>query len=103
MIKHSNDYEYWSKRAEVFDKASCNINGKCTRNGKGRWVISQFKDTDITLEMGCGTGIYSALIANKVKKLVVTDMSHEMLALAKTKLNQYTNVELSKEDEVLTC
>jgi ABC-2 type transport system ATP-binding protein len=98
MKKHSNDYEYWSKRAEVFDKASCNINGKCTRDGKGGWVISQFRDTDIALEMGCGTGIYSALIADKVKKLVVTDMSREMLELAKTKLNQYNNVEVSKED-----
>jgi len=98
MKVYKNDYEYWSKRASIFDHASCDMDGKCSLDNKMDWVISQFNDTDTTLEVGCGTGIYSALIANKVKKLIATDMSSEMLALARTKLNQYDNVEVRRED-----
>jgi ubiquinone/menaquinone biosynthesis C-methylase UbiE len=98
MKAYKNDYEYWSKRASIFDKASCDMDEKCSLDNKMDWVIRQFNDTDTTLEIGCGTGIYSALIANKVKNLIATDMSSEMLALARTKLNQYDNVEIRRED-----
>ena len=98
MKAKNNDYEYWSKRAGIFDQASCDMNKKCSLDNKMEWVIKQFNDTDTTLELGCGTGLYSALIANKVKSLVATDMSSEMLSLARTKLNQYDNVEVKSED-----
>lgn len=98
MKAYKNDYNYWSKRAGIFDKASCDMDGKCSQDNKMDWVIRQFNNTDTTLEIGCGTGIYSALIANNVKRLVATDMSNEMLALARTKLNQYANVEIRRED-----
>lgn len=98
MKGYKNDYNYWSKRAGIFDKASCDMDGKCSQDNKMDWVIRQFNDTDTTLEIGCGTGIYSALIANKVKSLVASDMSNKMLAIARTKLNQYDNVEIRRED-----
>jgi len=98
MKAGNNDYGYWSKRANIFDKASCDMDEKCSLDNKMDWVLRQFHNTDITLEIGCGTGIYSALIANKVNNLIATDMSNEMLSLAKTKLNQYGNVEIRKED-----
>jgi ubiquinone/menaquinone biosynthesis C-methylase UbiE len=98
MKAHQNDFDYWSKRAGIFDKASCDMDGKCSQDNKMDWVIRQFNETDTTLEMGCGTGIYSAIIANKVRNLVATDMSSEMLALAGSKLNQYPNVETRRED-----
>ena len=98
MKAYKNDYGYWSKRASIFDEASCDMDEKCSLDNKMDWVIRQFNDTDTTLEIGCGTGIYSALIANKVKSLVASDMSNEMLAIARTKLNQYENVEIRRED-----
>ncbi len=98
MKTYKNDYEYWSKRASIFDKASCDMDEKCSLDNKLDWVIRQFHDTDTTLEIGCGTGIYSALIANKVNNLIATDMSSEMLAFARKKLNQYDNVEIRRED-----
>ena len=98
MKAYKNDYEYWSKRASIFDKSSCDMDKKCSLDNKMDWVIGQFNDTDTTLEIGCGTGIYSALIANKVKNLIATDMSSEMLELARIKLNQYDNVEIRPED-----
>jgi ubiquinone/menaquinone biosynthesis C-methylase UbiE len=98
MKVYKNDYEYWSKRASIFDKASCDMDKKCSLDDKMDWVIGQFNDTDTTLELGCGTGIYSALIANNVKNLIATDMSSEMLELARTNLNQYDNVEIRRED-----
>ena len=98
MKAYKNDYEYWSKRASIFDEASCDMDEKCSLDNKMDWVIRQFNDTDTTLEIGCGTGIYSALIANKVKRLVASDMSNKMLTIARTKLNQYDNVEIRRED-----
>ena len=99
MKTHLNDYNYWSKRAGIFDKASCDMDGKCSQDNKMDWVLRQFNETDTTIEMGCGTGIYSAIIANKVRNLVATDMSSEMLELARSKLNQYPNVEIRKVDK----
>jgi ubiquinone/menaquinone biosynthesis C-methylase UbiE len=98
MKVYKNDYEYWSKRASIFDKASCDMDKKCSLDNKMDWVSGQFNDTDTTLEIGCGTGIYSALIAKKVKSLLATDMSNEMLELARTNLNQYDNIEIRRED-----
>jgi ubiquinone/menaquinone biosynthesis C-methylase UbiE len=98
MKAYQNDFDYWSKRASIFDKGSCDMDGKCSQDNKMDWVIRQFNETDTTIEMGCGTGIYSAIIANKVRNLVATDMSSEMLELARSKLNQYPNVEIRKED-----
>ncbi len=98
MKNNKNDYEYWSKRAGTFDKSSCDMDNKCSLDNKMGWVLRQFNDTDTTLEIGCGTGIYSALIANNVNNLIATDMSSEMLAIAGTKLNQYENVEIRRED-----
>ncbi len=98
MKMYKNDYDYWSKRASIFDKASCDMDKKCSLDNKMDWVIGQFKDTDTTLELGCGTGVYSALIANEVKNLIATDMSTEMLKIARANLNQYENVKIRKED-----
>lgn len=98
MKPHKNDYDYWSKRAGTFDQSSCDMDSKCSLDNKMAWVLRQFNDTDTTLEIGCGTGIYSALIANNVKNLIASDMSDEMLAIAGTKLNQYENVDIRRED-----
>ena len=98
MKAYKNDYAYWSKRASIFDKASCDMDEKCSLDNKMDWVLRQINDTDTSLEIGCGTGIYSTLIANKVKNLVATDMSNEMLAIARAKLNQYDNIDIRRED-----
>jgi ubiquinone/menaquinone biosynthesis C-methylase UbiE len=98
MKAYKNDYEYWNNRASKFEKASCDMDNKCSLDNKMAWVSGQFNDTDTTLEIGCGTGIYSTLIANSVKNLIATDMSNEMLTIARTKLKQYGNVEIRRED-----
>ncbi len=98
MKTNLNDYDHWSKKAHKFDNVACNMDGDCSEDSKKDWINSQFKSTDVALELGCGTGTYSAFIADKVKKLIATDMSDEMLEIAKKKLQHFTNIEISKED-----
>ena len=52
----------------------------------------------MVLEMGCGAGFFSEMIADKVKYLTATDLAPEMVAKAKEKLSEFGNVEVQKED-----
>ena len=62
------------------------------------WLARQVTADDIVLELGCGTGIFSAMIAGRVKHLTATDFSLEMLEQAKKRLGGYANVETRMED-----
>ncbi len=98
MNKVKNDYDYWSKRAAIFDDACDYIGGECTQEQLGGWLNTQFRKTDRVLEMGCGTGNFSEMIAGRVKHLIATDMSPEMLERARARLATHDHVEVRPED-----
>jgi ABC-2 type transport system ATP-binding protein len=54
------------------------------------------------LELGCGTGTFSAAVAPLVKDLIATDMSEPMLQQARAKLGEHNNVRFQKEDAYKT-
>lgn len=98
MPGSEKEYKYWDKRANIFDDASLYVVGN-TINGEIRdWLTVQFKDTDVVLELGCGTGTYSQMIVNIVKHLTATDLSPEMIEQARKNLNPRSNVKLQIED-----
>jgi ubiquinone/menaquinone biosynthesis C-methylase UbiE len=55
------------------------------------------RSTDVVLELGCGTGTTALRIAPHVKRLVATDLSGEMIAIAREKAaaRDCRNVEFS--------
>ena len=94
MNENTQEYQYWSKVADIFDEANTYIVGKLTQEETSNWLVHQFKGTEVVLELGCGTGFYSAMIAARVKHLTATDMSQEMLVKAMMKFAQWRNVEI---------
>ena len=67
MTKNANDYQYWSKTADRFDAATEYIAGVKTLEAVKHWLSNQLIPTDEALEIGCGTGLYSNVIAERVQ------------------------------------
>ena len=72
--------------------------GEAFENRIRAWLARQVTDTDRVLELGCGTGIFSAMIAERAKHLTATDFSARMLEQATRRLAGYENVGIQTED-----
>lgn len=92
MPPNANEYQYWSKTADRFDKANTYIVGAKSLQATQNWLKTQLRATDTALEIGCGTGIFSAVIAGGVQHLTATDMSPEMLERTRQRLQSCPNV-----------
>lgn len=98
MPGSEKEYKYWGRFSSTHDEAVLYIVGHRVQQEIKDWLINQFKNTDVVLELGCGTGFYSEAIADRVKHLTATDLAQEMIELAEEKLSQYSNVEVQIED-----
>ena len=102
MPGSEKEYKYWGKHAGTHDNNVLYIVGHTINQEINDWLVNQFKNTDTVLELGCGTGIYSEMIADRVKYLTATDLSQDMIEKAKDKLNQLSNVEVRIADSYNT-
>ena len=98
MPGSEKEYKYWGERASTHDNDYLYITGPTINREIKEWLILQFEVTDMVLELGCGSGGFSEMIADKVKHLTATDLAPEMVGKAKGKLSQFGNVEVQKED-----
>lgn len=98
MTNGRKEYKYWGKVAAGYDASTNYVIGQDARREAGEWLSGQFKATDNVLEIGCGPGSFSVLIAERVQHMTATDGSPEMLELARTKLRASNNVEVLLED-----
>jgi len=98
MPGSEKEYEYWGQFANTFDGDTLYIVGPTVYQEVKGWLVNQFKDMDTVLELGCGTGFFSEMIADKVKHLVATDLAQEMVDRAREKLAGYSNVAVQLED-----
>jgi ubiquinone/menaquinone biosynthesis C-methylase UbiE len=94
------DSQHWSNRTDRYDAGTTYIVGAKTLAAAQGWLRGQIKATDIALEIGCGTGIYSAVIAERAQHFTATDISAEMLARAEARLRPFPNVDLKRADAV---
>ena len=92
------EYEYWGERAHGHEESYLYIVGPTINQELKSWLSTQFKDTDHVLELGCGSGNYAKMVANRVKHLTATDLAPEMVEEAQKKLSGFINVEVQKED-----
>lgn len=90
--------EHWDQTAHTYDAEHRSMVGEAFENEIRSWLARQFTDADKVLELGCGTGIFSAMIAERVKHLTATDLSPGMLEHATQRLSGYGNVEIRRED-----
>jgi len=88
--------EFWSKVAPKYDHVVDLQIGPTTRSMARERVAKEGRLGDLA-EFGCGTGYYTAVLADKANSVVATDVSPGMLALAKDHIKA-PNVTFQVED-----
>jgi len=89
--------EYWSRFANTFDEDQTHIVGEAIQQTIiGR--LSEESDLGEAVELGCGRGFFTKAIARNAIQVLATDLSDEMLAMARTQLEDLQNVTVEKAD-----
>jgi len=92
------DCEYWNRAAHWFDAAAQFVVGAETQLVLKAWLYEQIDPNCSILELGCGTGQFSEVLARGGGPLVACDVSQAMLDIARTRLKPFRNVTLREED-----
>ena len=88
---------FWDHVAGVYDIFVNVVNRKAHRELK-RIIASLIGPEDEVLECACGTGLLSAVIAGRCRRLTATDFSEKMLAKAKKNCAAFRNVTFAFAD-----
>jgi ubiquinone/menaquinone biosynthesis C-methylase UbiE len=88
--------EFWSRVAQKYDQVVDLQIGRMTRSLVRERVAKEGPLGNLA-EFGCGTGFYTQVLAGKADSVVATDLSPDMLALAKHQIKA-TNVTFQAED-----
>ncbi len=88
---------FWDRVAGMYDVFVNVVNRRTHRALKGI-VADLIEPTDGVLECACGTGLLSAVIAPRCKRLTATDFSERMLQKAKKNCAAFSNVTFSQAD-----
>lgn len=83
-----------------FDRIAVLSDGECEAGGIYDAFLQQFIPTrcDLALEIGCGTGTFTRLLARRAGHVVATDLSGEMIRVARERSADYQNLEYSVGD-----
>ena len=98
MPGSEKEYKYWGRLASTFHQDNLYVFGVKVNQLIRGWLVEQFNEGDVVLELGCGTGFYSEMVIGRVKQLTATDLAPEMIEQAKRNLAQFTNAEVRIED-----
>ncbi len=85
----------WSKLAGEFDALQSYVTGEVV-NEQIKSELSQLIDLGVLLELGCGNGRYTKSLIDESVSILATDISEDMLRVAKHQLKEYSNVEISQ-------
>ena len=89
--------EYWSKFAQGYDDGVDYIVGKAIQLDIIK-RLSEEHNLGTVIEFGCGTGYFTKVIAKAAEQVIATDLSDEMLEVAKTQLKGFQNITIQKAD-----
>ena len=90
-------FMFWDNVAWLYDIFADGINRKANR-ALCAAVGELISPADDVLECACGTGLLTAVIAPRCKRLTATDFSAAMLRRAKKKCAKFGNVQLAQAD-----
>ena len=85
--------KYWSRFADDFEERNNYVVGKSDMTIILN-ELSKQKGIKNTLELGCGNGTYSKVLAKEADNLLATDFSEEMINAAKSRLKSITNIKV---------
>ena len=88
---------FWDHVAGIYDVFVNVINRKTHQ--KLKEIVSELIEPDDTvLECACGTGLLSAVIAEKCRRLTATDFSEKMLRKAEKNCRSFRNITYAQAD-----
>jgi len=90
-----NKEEYWSKFSSTYGEDQEYVVGKTVL----QLIIqrlSEEQDLGDVIEFGCGAGYFTQAIAKNARHVIATDLSDEMLEMAKIKLKELQNASIQK-------
>ena len=88
---------FWDNVAGVYD-VFVNVINRKTHQKLKRIVSSLIEPDDTVLECACGTGLLSAVIAEKCRQLTATDFSEKMLKKAEKNCRAFRNITYAQAD-----
>jgi len=88
---------YWSRFAEDFEARNTYVIGNSDMEIIKDCLAAQ-KNLGRVLELGCGNGTYSKIIAREADHVWATDLSDEMVSISKARLEQFGNITVEKEN-----
>jgi len=100
MVENKKE-KYWSKYACGYDEGVEYIVGKDIQ----QTIIERLsKERNIgeVIEFGCGTGYFTKVIAKNARHVIATDLSEEMLEVARAQLKEFQNITTQKADCEIT-
>jgi ABC-2 type transport system ATP-binding protein len=89
--------EYWSKFANTFNDDQRYIAGVAIQQALKK-RLSEESNLGELIEFGCGAGFFTSDIAANASHVLATDLSDEMLVMARTQLIDLQNVSVEKAD-----
>ncbi len=88
---------YWSRFASDFEERNYYVVGRADVE-RLQQKVSALKDLKKVLELGCGNGTYSRILAPNAESLLATDLSDEMVKASNQRLKAFPNVKIEKAD-----
>jgi ubiquinone/menaquinone biosynthesis C-methylase UbiE len=96
-----NNVEYWSELAQRYDKVVDIVLENDIRSLLNEKLIKE-DHLGKVLEFGCGTGYFTKTLVEKSDSVIASDISEEMLLIAKKRLEGLDNLEFRNEDCQMT-
>lgn len=96
-MKEEKLERYWSRFQDTYDKNQEYVVGKELLNEITK-ELNELHDLGEVIEFGCGTGYFTETIAQKANQMVATDLSNELLEMAKKRLKNNPKITIQQED-----
>ena len=96
-MKKPEEKQYWSRFAESYDQDGEHVVGKRIIRLIEEALLSE-RSLGNALECGCGTGTFTKAIAPNAHHLIASDLSKEMLDVARARLRGFENVAVQEAD-----
>ena len=88
---------FWDQVAGVYD-IFVNVINRKTHKILKEIMSDLIEPDDVVLECACGTGLLSAVIAKKCRRLTATDFSGKMLMKTEKNCADFQNITFAKAD-----
>src|SRR6266478_2129505 len=86
-----------------FDRLALLDSGGCTQNNHYHDFLLRHVPQGCThaLEIGCGTGAFSRRLAQRAQRVTAIDLSSEMIRVARSRSNHFSNIDFEIADVML--